>query len=115
FNVYGIANEVRASYGGVLRDKERVTRVLFSGSVATNDTDLAEIGGDELGLIVVFNWCANKLMRPWSLQTTFADIERDIDKVGNVVFSMAEKNGNEMTSSLTIASINREEMFKAWW
>ncbi|MBA0700559.1 hypothetical protein Goari_022848, partial [Gossypium aridum] len=41
-------------------------------------------------------------MGPWSLQTTFADIERDIEKVGNVVFSMAEKNGNEMTSSLTI-------------
>ncbi|MBA0625573.1 hypothetical protein Godav_003355 [Gossypium davidsonii] len=54
-------------------------------------------------------------MRPWSLQATFADIERDIEKVGNVVFSMAEKNGNEMASSLAIAGINREEMFKAWW
>ncbi|MBA0627807.1 hypothetical protein Godav_022615 [Gossypium davidsonii] len=39
----------------------------------------------ELGSIVVFNWCANKSMRPWSLQATFADIERDIEKVGNVV------------------------------
>ncbi|MBA0608287.1 hypothetical protein Godav_020525, partial [Gossypium davidsonii] len=58
----------------------------------------------ELSSIVVFNGCANKSMRPWSLQATFADInERDIKKVGNVVFSMAEKNGNEMTSSLTIA------------
>ncbi|MBA0567674.1 hypothetical protein Golob_005223, partial [Gossypium lobatum] len=26
--------------------------------------------------------------RLWSLQATFADIERDIEKVGNVIFSM---------------------------
>ncbi|MBA0612474.1 hypothetical protein Godav_013073 [Gossypium davidsonii] len=69
----------------------------------------------ELGSIVVFYWCANKSMRPWSLQATFADIERGIDKVGNVVFSMAEKNENEMAYSLAIAAINREKMFKAWW
>ncbi|MBA0715775.1 hypothetical protein Golax_014658 [Gossypium laxum] len=48
-----------------------------------------------------------KSMRPWSLQATFADVERDIEKVGNVVFSMAEKNGNKMASSLAIAGINR--------
>ncbi|MBA0577128.1 hypothetical protein Golob_024986 [Gossypium lobatum] len=42
-------------------------------------------------------------MRLWSLQATFADIERDIE------------NGNEMASSLVIAGINHEEMFKAWW
>ncbi|MBA0561680.1 hypothetical protein Golob_018482 [Gossypium lobatum] len=54
-------------------------------------------------------------MRPWPLQETFADIERDIEKVGNIVFSMAEKNRNEMTSSLAIAGINRLEMFEAWW
>ncbi|KAH1113430.1 hypothetical protein J1N35_006808 [Gossypium stocksii] len=134
FNVYGIVNKDRAGYGGILRDKEGVTRALFSGSVAKNDTDLAEIGtvivalevflamkwklNDslfiELGAIVVFNWCAIKSMRPLSLQATFADIERDIEKVGNVVFSMAEKNRNKMKSSLAIAGINREEMFKAW-
>ncbi|MBA0551386.1 hypothetical protein Golob_022273, partial [Gossypium lobatum] len=42
-------------------------------------------------------------MRLWSLQATFTDIERDIEKVGNVVFSTEEKNGNEMASSLAIA------------
>ncbi|KAH1082254.1 hypothetical protein J1N35_022015 [Gossypium stocksii] len=86
--------------GGVLRDKEGVARALFSGSVIANDTDLAEIGtmmvalevflamkwklNDslfiELGSIVAFNWCANKSVRPRSLQATFTDIERDIEK-----------------------------------
>lgn len=69
----------------------------------------------QLGSVVVFNWCAIKAMRSWSLQITFADIERDFEEVGNIVFSKADKNGNEMASSLTIASINREEIFKAWW
>ncbi|KAH1047419.1 hypothetical protein J1N35_038203 [Gossypium stocksii] len=119
------------SYG----DNEGVTRALFLGSVAANDTDLVEISAVmvalevflamkgklndslfiELGSIVVFNWYANKLMRPWSLQATFAEIERDIEKVGNVVFLMEEKNGNKMTSFLVIARINHEEMFKSWW
>ncbi|MBA0656382.1 hypothetical protein Goklo_008744, partial [Gossypium klotzschianum] len=34
-----------------------------------------------LGSLVVFYWCANKSMRLWSLQATFADIERDIENV----------------------------------
>ncbi|MBA0879614.1 hypothetical protein Goshw_016415 [Gossypium schwendimanii] len=28
---------------------------------------------------MVYNWCLNKYMRPWSLQTTFLDIERKIE------------------------------------
>ncbi|MBA0791921.1 hypothetical protein Gohar_016463, partial [Gossypium harknessii] len=51
FNVCGITNEDSASCLGVLRDME-----------------------------VVFNWCANKSIRSWSLQSTFADIERKIEK-----------------------------------
>ncbi|MBA0731800.1 hypothetical protein Golax_022492, partial [Gossypium laxum] len=135
FNICGVANEDRAGCGGVLRDKEGAARALFLGSATANDNDLAEIDAVkvaldvflamnwklndslfiEIGSIVVFYWCANKSMRPWSLQAIFVDIERDIEKVGNVVFSMVEKNGNEMASSLAIAGINREEMFKAWW
>ncbi|MBA0647472.1 hypothetical protein Goklo_015345, partial [Gossypium klotzschianum] len=53
-------------------------------------------------------------MRPWSLQTTFSDIERKIERVGSVVFSMAYQKGNEMASTLAIASINHGDMFKAW-
>ncbi|MBA0749245.1 hypothetical protein Gogos_003194, partial [Gossypium gossypioides] len=108
------------THSGVLRVNEGVA--LFLGSVAANDTDLVENSAVmvalevflamkwklndyifiELGSIVVFNWCANKSIRPWSLQETFAEIERDIEKVGDVVFPMAEKNGNKMTSSLVI-------------
>ncbi|MBA0866535.1 hypothetical protein Goshw_021989, partial [Gossypium schwendimanii] len=52
-------------------------------------------------------------MRPLSPQSTFANIERKIDKVGSVVFFMAEKKGNEIASNLAITGINRGDMFKA--
>ncbi|KAG8482621.1 hypothetical protein CXB51_024133 [Gossypium anomalum] len=94
FNVCGIAKEDRAGCRGVLRDKEGVTRALFSGYVAAKDANLAEIG-------------AVKAMRPWSLQAIFAGIESDKLKVRNVVFSMANKKGNEMAYSLAIAGIYR--------
>ncbi|KAK5838829.1 hypothetical protein PVK06_007569 [Gossypium arboreum] len=35
-------------------------------------------------------------------------------KARKVVFSMAERKGNEMAGSLAIAGVNRENMFKAW-
>ncbi|MBA0574512.1 hypothetical protein Golob_001706, partial [Gossypium lobatum] len=79
---------------------EGVARALFSGPIAANDVDLAEAEvvllalevfislewkiNDSLfvdiGSKVVFNWCANKSMRPWSLQSTFTNIERKIKK-----------------------------------
>ncbi|MFQ6627975.1 hypothetical protein Gotur_007270 [Gossypium turneri] len=62
----------------------------------------------EISSKMVYNWCLNKDMRPWSLQTTFSDIERKIEQVGN-------QKGNEMASTLAIASINHGDMFKAWW
>ncbi|MBA0571390.1 hypothetical protein Golob_004967 [Gossypium lobatum] len=95
FNECGMANEDRAGCEGALRDKEGVVRALFFGSAAANDFDVAEIGAVkvaldvflalnwklndslyiELGSIVVFFWCANKSLRPWSLQAIFAGIE----------------------------------------
>ncbi|MBA0721735.1 hypothetical protein Golax_009244, partial [Gossypium laxum] len=110
-----------------------VARALFSGPIAANDADSTEAVAVllalevfislewkindslfiEIGSKVVFNWCANKSMRPLSLQSTFTDIERKIEKVGSVVFFMVEKKGNEMASNLAIAGINRGDMFKA--
>ncbi|MBA0647620.1 hypothetical protein Goklo_015462, partial [Gossypium klotzschianum] len=51
---------------------------------------------------MVYNWCLNKDTRPWSLQTTFSDINRKIEQVGSVVFSMADQKGNEMASTLAV-------------
>lgn len=48
------------------------------------------------------------------LQSVFTDIERRMAQVGNVSFSKAEKNGNEMASTLAIAGIKRPDIFKAW-
>ncbi|MBA0702123.1 hypothetical protein Goari_026919, partial [Gossypium aridum] len=107
FNVYGIANEDSAGCGGVLRDTEGVARALFSSLIAANDVDSTEAGAVLLALE-----CVNKSMRPWSLQSTFVDIERKIEKVGSVVFSMEEKKGNEMASTLAIGDIIVETCLK---
>ncbi|KAB2092291.1 hypothetical protein ES319_A02G019800v1 [Gossypium barbadense] len=132
FNVCGIANEEGA---GVLRDMKGVARALFSGPISTNDADSAKAGmvfvaldlflsmGSkinsylivETGSKMVYNWCLNKDMRPWSLQTAFLDIERKIELVGRIVFLMADQKGNEMASTLAVADINSGDMFKAWW
>ncbi|MBA0850116.1 hypothetical protein Goshw_025446, partial [Gossypium schwendimanii] len=84
---------------------EGVARALFSGPIVANDADSAEARAVLLAL---------ESMRPWSLQSTFADIERKIEKVGSVVFSMAKNKGNKMASTLAIAGINRGDMFKVW-
>lgn len=52
-------------------------------------------------------------MRPWSLQTTFTDMERRIACVGEVAFSKAEQSDNEMAATLATAGVNRKVMFKA--
>ncbi|MBA0656381.1 hypothetical protein Goklo_008744 [Gossypium klotzschianum] len=121
FNVCGIANEDRASCGGVLRDKEGVARALFLGSIAAIDTDLAEIGAAmvaldvffdtkwklndylfiALGSLVVFYWCANKSMRLWSLQATFADIERDIENVTSLNPISSPEQGYEALPNIS--------------
>ncbi|KAA3456377.1 plastidial lipoyltransferase 2-like [Gossypium australe] len=95
----------------------------FFGAVAVNDAEVIEIGAVkidlegflamnwkindslfiEIGSLVVFSWCVNNVMRPWSLQAIFADIEADMLKAGTVVFSLADKNGNEMAFSLEMA------------
>ncbi|KAH1055656.1 hypothetical protein J1N35_033721 [Gossypium stocksii] len=112
-----------------------VAKALFSGPVTAYNADVAEASAVkvaldvfitmnwkiydslfiEIGYLVVLSWCVNKAMRPWSLQAMFADIDRDLLKAGNVVFSVANIKGNEKATSLAIASVNRENMFKAWW
>ncbi|KAK5786883.1 hypothetical protein PVK06_041531 [Gossypium arboreum] len=69
----------------------------------------------EIGSLVAFSWCVNKALRPWSLLSVFAEIEIAMLKVGNVVFSLADRKGNSMAFSLVMAGVNRMQIFKAWW
>lgn len=55
------------------------------------------------------------MLRPWSLHSVFAEIETAMLTVGNVVFSLADRNGNGMAFSLAKAGVNRMQLFKAWW
>ncbi|KAH1046262.1 hypothetical protein J1N35_037046 [Gossypium stocksii] len=64
---------------------------------------------------LVFFWCVNKAMRPWSIQLAFKKIEVAMLKVGIVVFSLADKKGNDMAFSFAMAGVNRAQLFQAWW
>ncbi|TYH19801.1 hypothetical protein ES288_A05G380900v1 [Gossypium darwinii] len=114
---------------------EGVARAIFSCAVFANNTEKAKIGAVkiafdvfiamnwkprkslfiELDSLVAFSWCVRKVLRPWSLHSVFAEIEISMRKVGNVVFSLADRNGNGMAFSLVMAGVNRMQMFKAWW
>ncbi|TYH21213.1 hypothetical protein ES288_A04G025400v1 [Gossypium darwinii] len=114
---------------------EGVARAIFSGAIFANNAEEAEIGAVkialdvfitmnwkpkeslfiEFGTLVAFSWCVNKVIRPWLLHLVFVDIERSMMKVGNVVFSLADRNGNGMVFSLAMAGVNRMQIFKSWW
>ncbi|KAH1084079.1 hypothetical protein J1N35_023840 [Gossypium stocksii] len=91
--MHGIALKDRAGCGRVLRDMEGVARAIFSSTTVAKDAEEAEIG-------------AVKVLRSWSLQSTFAEIEVAKLKVGTVVFSLVGKNGNDMVCSLAMAGVN---------
>ncbi|KAA3478414.1 ankyrin repeat-containing protein [Gossypium australe] len=123
FNVCGIELEDRAGCGGVLRDMERVARAIFLGVVIANDAEEGEIGAVKIALEVflAMNWKTNKsLFIEIGFETlvnpnSFAEIKIAMMKVGNVVFTLTEKKGNDMAFSLAMAGVNRLQMFKAWW
>ncbi|TYH38544.1 hypothetical protein ES332_D12G117400v1 [Gossypium tomentosum] len=94
----GLATEEAMGCGGVLRDEEGNVRALFSRpSIITSLDVIIEIGWRgigltivEIGSLVAYNWLLNKDRRPWSQQTTFADMEMRLAYVGEVAFSKAE-------------------------
>ncbi|MFQ6647445.1 hypothetical protein Gotur_021622 [Gossypium turneri] len=105
-----MATEEATGCGGFLRDEEETVRVLFSGPCDAIDANSIELGAIITALDVII-----EMRRPWSQQTTFADMERRLACVGEVAFSKAEQHGNEMVETLATAGINRRVMFKAWW
>ncbi|KAG8500277.1 hypothetical protein CXB51_003723 [Gossypium anomalum] len=135
FNVSGIAFEGAWGGGGVLRDEDGIVRALFSGPFDVGDSEstksgaiitaldiFIEIGWNgsvsliiEIGSREVFSWILEKSRRHWLHQVIFADLEQRWSRVGELSFSVAEANGNEMEDSLAIAGMNRTCMFKAWW
>ncbi|TYH19981.1 hypothetical protein ES288_A05G395600v1 [Gossypium darwinii] len=107
FNVCGISKEDKAGCGGVLRDMEGIARGIFSGAIDTNVAEEAEIGAVKIALEVflTMNWKTNNSL---------------FIKLGSlVVFSWCvnkfDWNGNDMAFSLALASVNRSQVFKAWW
>ncbi|KAK5786901.1 hypothetical protein PVK06_041550 [Gossypium arboreum] len=109
-NVSGIVAKEATGCGGVLRDEEGTVRALFSGPCDAIDADAAKLGAIitmldviieigwrgsgliivEIGSVVAYKWLLNEDRRPWSQQTTFADMERRLACVGEVAFSKAK-------------------------
>ncbi|TYI31812.1 hypothetical protein ES332_A04G011700v1 [Gossypium tomentosum] len=102
FNVSGIVFEGVQGGGGVLRGEDGIVRALFSGPI-------------DAGSREVLSWTLEKTRRRWSHQVIFAELERRWSRVGDLSFSAAVANGNEMADSLAIAGANRTSMFNAWW
>ncbi|KAK5802304.1 hypothetical protein PVK06_029890 [Gossypium arboreum] len=73
-----------------------------------------EKGSQEFGSLVVFSWCVNKVLRPWSLHAIFSEIDTAKIKAGSVVFSLADRYGNDMALSLAMACVYRLQVFKVW-
>ncbi|TYI34392.1 hypothetical protein ES332_A03G005900v1 [Gossypium tomentosum] len=85
-----------------------MARGIFSGAAGTNVVGEAEIEAVkialevfestswkcsnslviEVGSAVVFSWCINKGLRPWSLPTIFSEIKSTKRKAGSIVFSL---------------------------
>ncbi|MFQ6633687.1 hypothetical protein Gotur_010980, partial [Gossypium turneri] len=89
---------------------EGTVRTLFSGPCDAIDADSAELGAIISALDVII-----EIGRPWSQQTTSADMERRLACVGEVAFSKANQHGNEMAETLATIGINPRVMFKVWW
>ncbi|MBA0802655.1 hypothetical protein Gohar_012933, partial [Gossypium harknessii] len=70
---------------------EGTVRTLFSGPCDAIDADSAELGAIISASLVAYNWLFNKNRRPWSQQTTSADMERRLACVGEVAFSKANQ------------------------
>ncbi|MBA0670819.1 hypothetical protein Goklo_024129, partial [Gossypium klotzschianum] len=116
FNVSGIATVEATGCVGVLRDEEGTETIITALDVII---DIGCRGSNliivEIKSLVAYNWLLNKDRRPWSQQTTFADMEKRSAYVGEVAFSKAKQQGNEMAETLATVGINRKVMFKAWW
>lgn len=118
-----------------VKDADGMVRALFSGPMAAKDVTTSEIGAIKIALDVylemglngkdfliigiesedVCSWFQNKRTRSWLLHSIFKEIETRLERVGNVSFLMAKKQGNEMASILAFAGVKRSGMFKAWW
>ncbi|KAK5817189.1 hypothetical protein PVK06_022112 [Gossypium arboreum] len=95
--------------GGILRDMEGIARGIFSGAVGTNVAEEAEIGAVKFALemFASMNWKSSNSL------VIKVDIETAKCKIGFIVFSLADRNGNDMAFQLALVGVNRPHVFKA--
>ncbi|KAB2065218.1 hypothetical protein ERO13_A09G072500v2 [Gossypium hirsutum] len=133
FNLCGVVNEDEARCGGVLRYLNGVARAVFSGPIVAKDSLVSEVVAIliafemfsaigwfgkssliiELGSKEVCCWLENNGLRPWGLLPCFREIDSKVASLGNVCFTIAEKNGNDLAFALVVAGIRRPGMYKA--
>ncbi|KAK5792212.1 hypothetical protein PVK06_033326 [Gossypium arboreum] len=96
FNVCGIAKEDKAGCGEILRDLEGIARGIFSGAAGTNIAEEAEIEAVKIAL---------EVLRGGVFLVYQQGAETLVCKVGSIVFSLVDRNGNHLTFSLALTGM----------
>lgn len=119
----------------VLRDEEGVACSLFSRPITASEPETADAWAIKIALDIytgmgwhvktpliiefssgmVLKWLLNREIRLWLLRNLLIDIDKSINLLANVIFSVVKTQGNGMAAVLTIAGVRRVELFKAWW
>ncbi|KAL4313320.1 hypothetical protein GQ457_01G032340 [Hibiscus cannabinus] len=128
-----LASVVRC--GGVLRTSEGNMRAIFSGPVACEGLDFAELLTVKNALLLfieanwvgkvflilesdsqlTLHWIMNSDSRPWRWWKDFEEIDSLVKTIGQVKFDFVPRERNCLADKLAKAGLGRSTMFKAWW
>ncbi|KAK8626128.1 hypothetical protein V6N13_133780 [Hibiscus sabdariffa] len=125
----------RAGCGGILREVSGNIKILFSGPIESDCSDVAEvltifhalaifceagwIGKASLIVesdsVLALTWINDKLQRLWRWWKLFRDIDSLIERIVSVKFEHVSRARNTLTDSLAKTRLCRGAFFKAWW
>ncbi|XVE98533.1 hypothetical protein REPUB_Repub03eG0113900 [Reevesia pubescens] len=120
---------------GVLRDSNCNIMAIFTGPLGILDSNVAKLMAIRHALLVFKNsrkltgngliiesdsrnavvWCTDESSRPWKLSSIFADIDSDVQSIGNVCFVNIFREANGFADALAKAGVHRPTFFSAWW
>ncbi|TYI98808.1 hypothetical protein E1A91_D01G242900v1 [Gossypium mustelinum] len=111
FNVTVVAKEDKAGCGGVLRDEEGVARSLFSGpidAVASETTEVCVIK-TALEMYIGMGW---HVKVPFIIEFSsgvnlLIGIDRCINQLVSIHFTLIYRQGNSMAAALAIAGVRK--------
>ncbi|KAL4289827.1 hypothetical protein GQ457_14G025840 [Hibiscus cannabinus] len=135
FLVDGWASNSKAGFGGILKDKDRHIRIMFSGPTDQLGVEYAELMAIVTGLeifieaiwinktnlivqsdsLVILSWISDISLRPWKWWKIFRKLDDMILKINYVRFNHIPRRKNRMADFLATEGKQRATLFKAWW